>query len=172
MTRWDPLSVPMAWFGHEVLKDRKYYVAAQQNQQNDLRAQRRLKSALAFAQSDHSLRCPHERSIRSLATHSVLSEDWSDWEDTEADLSLGWAHISFLLVLPCCGSFIIVTKELHVHVVNYEPTLLQLFIRWSFFVQLWKMQSEWKFETTFLRKNTLQCFLQYGSIKQDFGYKI
>ena len=34
-----------------------------QNQQNDLCAQRRLKSAWASAQSDQSLRCPHEETL-------------------------------------------------------------------------------------------------------------
>ena len=34
-----------------------------QNQQNDLRAQRRLGSAWASAQSDQSLRCPHEETL-------------------------------------------------------------------------------------------------------------
>ena len=31
------------------------------------------------------------------------SEDWSDWVDAQADLSLRWAHLS-LLVLSCRGS--------------------------------------------------------------------
>ena len=32
------------------------------------------------------------RSIGSLATHWAYSEDWSDWVDAQADLSLCWAH--------------------------------------------------------------------------------
>ena len=34
------------------------------------------------------------RKIGSLASHWAHSEDWSDWADTQADLSLRWAHMS------------------------------------------------------------------------------
>ena len=40
------------------------------------------------------------RKLGSLATHSAHSEDWSDWMDAQADLSLCWAH-TILLVLLC-----------------------------------------------------------------------
>ena len=36
------------------------------------------------------------RNLRSLATHWVHSEDWSDWVDAQADLSLRWAHSHFV----------------------------------------------------------------------------
>ena len=39
------------------------WAASWQNQQNDLRGQRRLRSAWASAQSDQSLRCPDEKSL-------------------------------------------------------------------------------------------------------------
>ena len=39
------------------------WAAAWQNQQNGLCAQRRLRSAWASAQSDQSLRCPHEETL-------------------------------------------------------------------------------------------------------------
>ena len=32
------------------------------------------------------------RKLGSLATHWAYSEDWSDWADAQADLSLRWAH--------------------------------------------------------------------------------
>ena len=35
------------------------------------------------------------RKIGSLATHWAHSEDWSDWADAQADLSLRWAQRSF-----------------------------------------------------------------------------
>ena len=35
------------------------------------------------------------RSLGSLATHWAHSEDWSDWANAQADLSLRWAHRSF-----------------------------------------------------------------------------
>ena len=36
-----------------------------------------------------------------LATHTVHSKDWSNWVDTQADLSLCWVHRSFCWF--CCG---------------------------------------------------------------------
>ena len=36
------------------------------------------------------------RQLGSLATHSAHSEDWSDWADAQADLSLRWAHTYFV----------------------------------------------------------------------------
>ena len=51
------------------------WATAWQNLQNGMWAQRRFRSAWASAQSDQSLRCPHEKEIESLATHWVHSED-------------------------------------------------------------------------------------------------
>ena len=50
------------------------WAASWQNQQNGMCAQRRLRSALI--------------------THWAHSDDWSDWADAQADLSLRWAHMS------------------------------------------------------------------------------
>ena len=36
------------------------------------------------------------RKLGSLATHWVQSEDWSDWADAQADLSLHWTHTHFV----------------------------------------------------------------------------
>ena len=46
-----------------------------------MRAQRRLRSAWASAQSDQSLRLSAWRKLGSLAIHWAYSEDWSDWAD-------------------------------------------------------------------------------------------
>ena len=35
------------------------------------------------------------RKVVSLATHTAHSDDWSDWADSRADLSLPWAYMSF-----------------------------------------------------------------------------
>ena len=35
------------------------------------------------------------RKLGPSATHGVHSEDWSDWADAQADLSLDWAHMPF-----------------------------------------------------------------------------
>ena len=36
------------------------------------------------------------RKLGSLATHWACSEDWSDWADAQADLSLRWVHTHFV----------------------------------------------------------------------------
>ena len=141
---------------------RPYDPAHDKTNKNGMCAQRRLRSTWASAQSDQSLRCPHEeslglqlpiertaktqinlgirqfwsesslsawRKLGSAATHWAHSEDsdqpghppsliwvfavrmkkawvlsypsiaqrrlWSAWADTQADLSLRWAHILF-----------------------------------------------------------------------------
>ena len=68
------------------------WAAARQKHQNDLCAKRRLRSALASAQSDHSLRCSHGETLDPL---SVQRRSWSDWVDAQADLSLCKAQMSF-----------------------------------------------------------------------------
>ena len=58
-------------------------------------AQRRLRSALASAQSDLSLRC----ALMGAKDTSFLladSENWSDWADAQAYLSLRWTHTHFV----------------------------------------------------------------------------
>ena len=45
------------------------------------------------------------RKVGSLATHWAHSEDWSDWADAQADLSLRWAHthfVGFVMSRPIC----------------------------------------------------------------------
>ena len=59
------------------------------NQQNDLCAQRRLRSAWTSAQSDQSLRCPHEETLGPQLPIVMA--------DALVDLSLRWAHRSFCL---------------------------------------------------------------------------
>ena len=46
------------------------------------------------------------RNRRSLATNWSHSEDWSDWMDAQADLSLLGTHV-ILLVLSCCHNWIL-----------------------------------------------------------------
>ena len=41
------------------------------------------------------------KNLGPLATHWAHSEDWSDWTDAQADLSLRWAHSHFVgFVMP------------------------------------------------------------------------
>ena len=70
MSKWQIVNVCIKW---SVARDfcgyiqkpsrKKYWAASWQNQQNGMYAQRRLRPAWASAQSDQSLRCPHEESL-------------------------------------------------------------------------------------------------------------
>ena len=63
-----------------------------QNQQNDICAQQRLRSAWESTQSDQSSLSARRR-FESLVTYKVHSEDCSDWAVAQADLSLCWMHM-------------------------------------------------------------------------------
>ena len=60
----------------------KIWAASWQNQQNDLCAKQRLRSAWASAQSDQSLRCQYEESL-------------GPWLPIDCTASLRWAHMPF-----------------------------------------------------------------------------
>ena len=70
--------------------------ASWQNQQNGMCAQRRLRSAWTSAQSDQSLRCPHEESLGPWLSTERTARLWSDWADAQANLSLRWADSHFV----------------------------------------------------------------------------
>ena len=55
------------------------------------------------------------RKLGSLATHWAHSEDWSDWADAQADLSLCWEH------MPFCW-FCHVVAQLPVHELHQKRT--------------------------------------------------
>ena len=88
------------------------WAAAWQNQQNAMCTRRRLRSAWASAQSDQSLcGCPgwSESSLciqwvakdpaflHAAAKTLIRLGGWSDWVDAQADLSLRWARIHFVV---------------------------------------------------------------------------
>ena len=85
-------------------KKSEKWAASWQNQQNDLCAQQRVRSASVSAQSDQSLRCLHEEPLgpkltieRPVKTQISLGiRFWSDLVNAQADLSLRWAHSHFL----------------------------------------------------------------------------
>ena len=73
---------------------------AWQNQQNDICAQRRLRSAWA------DVLLSAWRNLGSLATHWAHSEDsYLDSADVQADLSLCWVQV-ILLVVSSCSSYV------------------------------------------------------------------
>ena len=69
-------------------------------------AQRRLRSAWASAQSDQSSLCTQWVAKDPSFLHTD-SEDWPDWADAQADLSLHWAHTHFVGFI-WGGSFIFI----------------------------------------------------------------
>ena len=91
--------------------------AAWQNQQSDLCAQRRLWSAWAFAQSDQSLRCPHEETlgpqlpIECTAKTLIRLGGWPGWTvfaGRTGDL------VGFVMHIHMCNT------DLATHAVNWE----------------------------------------------------
>ena len=70
------------------------WASARQNLQKGMGAQWRLRSAWASTRSDQSSLSAW-RKLGSLATHWAHSEDWSDWADAQANLSLRLAHMPF-----------------------------------------------------------------------------
>ena len=70
------------------------FTCAWENLQKGMCTQWRLRSAWASAQADQSSLSAW-RKLGSLATHWAHSEDWSDWADVQADLSLRWVHMQF-----------------------------------------------------------------------------
>ena len=71
------------------------YFKAQQNQQNDICALRRLRSVWAPTQFDQSLHCPPEKMKMPRVLGYPLSAQWriwSDWVDAQIVLSLCWVH--------------------------------------------------------------------------------
>ena len=77
------------------------WAVAWQNQQNGMCAQQRLRSAWASAQSDQGCTGWSEFSLcaqwiaKEPSFLHADSEDWSDWADAQAHLSLCWAHKPF-----------------------------------------------------------------------------
>ena len=61
------------------------------------------------------------RKLRSLATHKAHGEDWSDWADAHADLSLCWAH----------GHFAGFVMSRLICVTDVEPILSQVKPSWT-----------------------------------------
>ena len=72
------------------------WATAWQNQQNDVCAHRRFRSAWASEQSDQSQRCPPEAKLGPKLPIERKRRLWSDWADAQADLSRRWAQKSFV----------------------------------------------------------------------------
>ena len=113
-----------------VLVSRKViWATSWQNQQNDMCAQRRLRSAWPSAESDQSFRCPHDETlgpqlpIERTAKTQIRLGGCPGWSES----SLG-AHV-ILMVLSCGGSYIV-----HYHPTCYiqsNETVLTIWINFS-----------------------------------------
>ena len=116
---WSPLRVTMKMFwltmgrphnsfallkNHKTKTFEEIWATARQNQQNVLCAQQRFRSSWASAQSDQSLRCPHEETLGPwLPCECTAKTDQTGqcpgWSESSLDAQV------ILLVLPCCGLF-------------------------------------------------------------------
>ena len=79
---------------YQVMKNFFSWACARQNQQNYLCTQWRFRSAWTSTLSDPSSLCTQWVAKDQSFLHAD-SEDWSDWADAQADLSLHWAHKLF-----------------------------------------------------------------------------
>ena len=120
-----------------------HWVTAQQNQQNDLCAQQRLRSAWASVQSDQSLCCPHE-------------ETW-------ADLSLRCVHMSFCKF--CCVAAhllktCLISRVIYFHHICKADIFVKINCCENLILILWlmrqamEMQKTNRSELTFHQQNT------------------
>ena len=100
----------------------KYTIWATAWQTNKMmRAQRRLRSACASAQSDQSSLCTLWVGKDPRFLHAD-SDDWSDWVAAQIDLCLRWAHSWF-----CC--FVVLR---HIFLMTFLMTKIQI-------CQIWPM---------------------------------
>ena len=67
--------------------------AAWENVPSDMCAQRRLRLACAFAQSDQNLRSAHEETLHPWLSKNHQWRFWSDCAFAQADLNLRWARM-------------------------------------------------------------------------------
>ena len=78
---------------------------------------RRLRSAWASAQSDHSIRCPREETLGpKLSITCAQRRLRSDWADAQADLSFRWAHTHFVGSVVSRLKFCYTIKDLYLNV--------------------------------------------------------
>ena len=129
------------------------WAASWRNQQNGMCAQRRLRSAWAFAQSDQNLRCPHEP----LTTHWARSED-SD--------QIGWmSRLIWVFARRTC------------HFVGFVMRRLIYHLFYSFTVPAYYHKRKWHFplamQNIILRNSmlTLVCHLTYYSYKTQLHFR-
>ena len=80
----DYFSVYMAHMSHRMTKPTKWHVCPAKTQ---------ISLGIRPVRSESLLSA--WRNLGYLATHWVHSNDWSDWVDAQADLSLCWAHMPF-----------------------------------------------------------------------------
>ena len=69
------------------------------------------------------------RKLGSLSFHWQHSEDWSEWEDAQADLSLRWAHIHFVGFVILWLQSPLDVMELHL---SHRFHLIQFMRLWHF----------------------------------------
>ena len=103
-------------FQDTVLRQKMHnrWAAARQKHQNDLCAKRRLGSAWASAQSDHSLRCSH-------------GEPWIRWAHSEEADQTGWLPRLISVFAKCKCRFVgFVVRRLRMHYYDDELLLLQI----------------------------------------------
>ena len=106
--------------------------ATQLNQQNDLCAQRRLRSAQIRPVWSEPLLCAQWVAEDPMFLQGTVKTLGSDWMDAQADLSLCWAQKVILLLLSCGGSFIPEDMEKYLY--------SQIYCSWQVSTKIWEIQ--------------------------------
>ena len=65
------------------------------------------------------------RKLGTLATHWAHSQDWSDWADAQADLSLCWAHMPLCWFCHEAAHIFLITGKVY-SVASAEPISMQI----------------------------------------------
>ena len=133
------------WIWH-FSKLQTIWAVSWQYQQNDMCAQRRLRSALASAQSDQSLRFRPVWTVFAVRMKKpwvliyplrAKRRLWSEWADAQADVSLRWAHSHFvgfvmrrlILKIPNLGLKQCMGKYWHLWLLLSFPNNLGVYLR-------------------------------------------
>ena len=91
------------------------------------------------------------RNIGSLATHWMHCEDWSDWADAQADLSLRWAHSHFVGFVMRRFSWFLFSSVLEKSLVGLWMALINwsrsrtIMVGWKLLISFWQYRNVPKF---------------------------
>ena len=110
----------------------------------------------------------------SLATNWAHNEDWSDWADAQADLSLRWAHMSFcwfchvaarlLNWYSCQLRYSVAIKLLLLWLLVYFNRLKRLLYKWKSIASL---AQQWYIKKKYIQYHCMGCIMIFKQSKNS-----